>query len=273
LGSKSTINGQLSLSMLYEMLAEGIPGSIPIMQNTDGLEMMIPANYKSKYMEICAEWEKITNLTLEHDQYSKIILSDVNNYIAVFNSKECSKEEWLKMKESNPHYIFTEEKDRYFYNATKCKGRFEFNNLALHKNKSFLIIPKAIYNYFVHDILPEHYLSTNRNILDYCAGIKAKGDWKFVESCYAGFENYENVLQKIVRYYVSNKGCKLHKRNSVDGRKIQVEAGKWLQTTFNTHIDTDWDNYDVNESYYLERIYREISSITKVTDKNQLTLF
>jgi hypothetical protein len=29
-----TINGQLSLVMLYEMLAEGIPGSVPLMQNT-----------------------------------------------------------------------------------------------------------------------------------------------------------------------------------------------------------------------------------------------
>lgn len=36
-----TINGQLSLTMLYEMLSDGIPGSIPIMQNTDGLEMLI----------------------------------------------------------------------------------------------------------------------------------------------------------------------------------------------------------------------------------------
>ena len=37
-----TINGQLSLTMLYEMICEGIPGAIPLMQNTDGLETMIP---------------------------------------------------------------------------------------------------------------------------------------------------------------------------------------------------------------------------------------
>ena len=270
---QTTCNGQLLLMMLYEMLSEGIPGSVPIMQNTDGLEMMIPAHYKSKYLEICKEWEDITSLSLEHEQYNKIILSDVNNYIAVLKTKECSKIEWDELKKTNPHYIFTVENDKYFYNATKCKGRFEFNDLALHKNKSFLIIPKAIYYYFVHDVQPEHYLRDNQNIFDYCAGVKAKGDWVFIETCYSKFEKIESQLQKIVRYYVSNKGCKLIKRNTVDGREIQLEAGKWLQTTFNTYVSKEWTQYDINMQYYIEEIYKEISGITRIQDKNQLTLF
>ena len=47
-----TVNGQLSLMMLYEMLIEGIPGSIPIMQNTDGVEIMILNKYKEKYFKM-----------------------------------------------------------------------------------------------------------------------------------------------------------------------------------------------------------------------------
>ncbi len=66
-------------------------GSIPIMQNTDGLEMMIPAHYKDKYLEICAEWEKLTKLSLEHDQYNKLILADVNNFIKFNLMNEASK--------------------------------------------------------------------------------------------------------------------------------------------------------------------------------------
>jgi hypothetical protein len=54
-----TINGQLSLTMLYEMICEEIPGAIPLMQNTDGLETVIPRKYVDKYMEICARWEKL----------------------------------------------------------------------------------------------------------------------------------------------------------------------------------------------------------------------
>lgn len=60
------------------MLAEEIPKCVPLIQNTDGLEMMIPRQYKERYLEICAEWEKTTNLQLEHDEYKKIILADVN---------------------------------------------------------------------------------------------------------------------------------------------------------------------------------------------------
>jgi hypothetical protein len=73
-----TINGQLSLCMLYEMICEEIPGAFPLMQNTDGLETIIPREYQDKYLEICNRWEKITNLQLEHDTYSKMILGDVN---------------------------------------------------------------------------------------------------------------------------------------------------------------------------------------------------
>lgn len=268
-----TINGQLSLVMLYEMLSEGIPGSIPLMQNTDGLEMMIPAHMKSKYLEICAEWERITSLQLEHDEYKKMVIADVNNYIALFNSKECSKVDYDKIRQENPHYVFTEKDGRYFYNATKCKGRFEFSNLALHKNKSFLIIPKGIYNYFIHNMLPEETVAQNKNIFDYCAGVKAKGDWMFREACYVQGEKYERDLQKIVRYYVSNKGCKINKINKVDGREIQVQAGKWMLTEFNYYQKLPWLEYDVNTSYYTDGMYKEINNITGYKPVQQLNLF
>lgn len=73
-----TINGQLLLTMLYEMLSLAIPESKPLMQNTDGLEMMIPESKKDLYFQICKEWENLTQLSLEHDEYSKMIIRDVN---------------------------------------------------------------------------------------------------------------------------------------------------------------------------------------------------
>ena len=82
-----TINGQLSLTMLYEMISLAIPESIPLMQNTDGLETIIPRSKMQIYYDVCTEWEKITNLQLEHDTYQKLILADVNNYIAVYDWK------------------------------------------------------------------------------------------------------------------------------------------------------------------------------------------
>jgi len=268
-----TINGQLSLTMLYEMLSDGIPGSIPIMQNTDGLEMLIPASYKDKYFEICKQWEDMTMLQLEHDQYQKMILADVNNYIAVFNYKEVSKEEWDNLKKKNPHHLFKEVSGKYLYAPTKCKGRFEFTDLALHKNKSFLIIPKAIYHYFVKDEMPEKFLQNNRQIFDYCGGVKAKGDWKFIQTCFIKGVRKDTVLQKIVRYYISNKGCKIIKRNVVDAREIQLESGKWMQTIMDRYEDKTWAEYDINEEYYLDNIYKEINNVLKKKNESQLSLF
>ena len=239
---KITINGQLSLTMLYEMICEEIPEAVPLMQNTDGLETIIPRDKVDKYMEICARWEKRTMLQLEHDTYSKIILGDVNNYIAV-----------------------TED------GKSKCKGRFEYNDLALHKNKSFLIIPKAIHAYFVGGIKPEDFLAQNQNIFDYCGGVKIKGDWNFIEHSVINGEYITKPLQHTVRYYISTTGSKIIKKNNKDGREIQIEAGKWMQTAFIDYEEKEFADYNINMKYYLDNIYKEIKALEPIN--NQLSLF
>jgi hypothetical protein len=252
-----TINGQLLLSMLYEMLCLAIPEAMPLMQNTDGLEMMIPTSAISKYMEVCDKWQVLTQLNLEHDEYSKMVIGDVNNYIAVTKDGK-----------------------------TKCKGRFEWEDLqkkkvsVFHKNKSFLIIPKAIYAYFTKGIDPEKFLEDNQSIYDYCAGVKAKGGW-YYETRRLVHENegssVEKIrLQKIVRYYVSEKGIKLMKCHP-DGREAQVEAGPWMQTVVNDlrDINKPLSEYGINKQYYLENIYKQIEQINKVKRRSftQLSLF
>jgi hypothetical protein len=224
------------------MLTEGIPGSVPLTQNTDGLETLIPRDKVDKYMEICAEWERITNLQLEHDKYSKFVLGDVNNYIAV-----------------------TED------GKSKCKGRFEYDNLALHKNKSFLIIPKALHAYFVDGIEPEDFLAQNQNIFDYCGGVKIKGDWEFYEHAIIDGEFQKNKLQHTIRYFISKSGCKVIKTNLFDGREIQIESGQWMQTIYIDHEEKKFDDYNINLTYYLDKIKKEIGGLEP--NKGQLKLF
>jgi hypothetical protein len=247
-----TVNGQLLLSMLYEMLAESIPEAIPLMQNTDGLEMMIPEDKFDEYMKICDKWGLITQLNLEHDEYSKMVIRDVNNYIAVYKNGK-----------------------------VKCKGAFEWEDLSkkkvsvFHKNKSFLIIPKAIYAWFVNGIKPEDFLQQNTNIFDYCAGIKAKSSWYFEERMIRDGQLMSRKLQKIVRYYISGTGGKMMKCN-VDGRQSQIEAGEWLQTVLN-EVDSSipFSDYDINLKYYLEEIYKAINQIEtqRFQQSRQLSLF
>lgn len=266
-----TINGQLSLMLLYEMITEAIPECTPLMQNTDGLETMIPRDKIDTYMEVCAKWEQLTNLQLEHDKYQKIVLADVNNYIAVSEYKSVPKEVWFDMRKNVPDYLYKIESGQFLYAGTKCKGRFEFNGLALHKNKSNLVIPKALYAYFVHGIPPETYLLQNKNVLDYCVGSRSRGDWYFAQSCIINGEYVKTVLQHVIRYYISNKGCKIIKYNSKDGRETKSEAGPYLQTVYNTLEDKDFESYDLNTAYYLKAIEKEIDNINKV--ETQLKLF
>ncbi len=249
-----TINGQLLLSKLLEMVTTGIPGAMPIMINTDGLEVMIPTCYRNEYLKICEEWEKLTKLSLEHDEYKKIIVGDVNNYIAVFQNA-------LK--------------------SPKCKGRFEWEDLEkkkvslFHKNKSFLIIPKGIYEYFISGTKPEDFLKRNRNVYDYCGGVKVKSDWQLLNIYVNKGEIIEEPMQKICRYYVSKAGGKLVKRNKKDGRQIQLESGKWLQSIYNKNLNMSYDDMGIDEDYYIDRIYKEIHNIDKVIKRKfeQLTLF
>ena len=247
-----TINGQLLLSKLAEMVSLAIPEAQPLMFNTDGLEMMIPNDKIDTYKSICSVWELMTQLSLEHDQYSKMIIRDVNNYMAITKDGK-----------------------------VKCKGAFEWEDLAkkkvatFHKNKSFLIIPKAIYAWFVHGTKPEDFLDQNQNIFDYCGAVKAKAGWHFVDRRLVDGNLVNTKLQKIVRYYISDTGCKMVKCHQ-DTREIQVESGEWLQTTVNK-IDTSkaFDKYDINKKYYLEEIYKQIEGIQVLTYKGstQLSLF
>lgn len=243
---QTTINGQLLLLMLVEDLLT-IPGSTLLQTNTDGATFMFNKKYEELYHEKCKQWEQVTKLTLEFAEYSRMIISDVNSYIAVYTNGKA-----------------------------KCKGRFEWEDLQnhkythIHKNKSHLIVAKAVYNYFVNDIAPEEYLRRNRNILDYCAGVKIKGNWHFTSLCHDKGEVTYTKLQKIVRYYISKSGCKILKRHNSDGREIQVESGKWMQSVFNVLEVKKWEEYKVDDNYYLDKIYDEITKI--IPKANQQTI-
>jgi hypothetical protein len=135
-----------------------------------------------------------------------------------------------------------------------------------------LVIPKAIYAFFAEGIFPEEYIKTNRNIFDYCAGNRVNGDWHFLSTCMIEGKVVEEPLQKVIRYYISNMGCKIIKHNQSDGRKISTVAGHWLQTVYNVHHDIPWEHYDINTDFYLSLIREEIDKLTtKVTQ--QLELF
>ena len=120
---------------------------------------------------------------------------------------------------------------------------------------------------------PEDYIKDNRNIFEYCSGVKIKGNWKFKQLCSTNGDVTSEDMQKTLRYYISNIGCKIIKENKDDKRIIQVEAGKWMQTLYNEHTDLPWEDYNVNDKFYIDKVYREIKALTPEKFDMQLKMF
>lgn len=244
----TTINGQLLLTMLAEDLMQ-IPKSNIIQINTDGLTMRIPKSHVTNYYNICDKWMKLTKLQLEYAEYSKMIINDVNNYIAVYTNGKI-----------------------------KTKGRYEYKNIPLHKNKSHSIIPKAVHDYWVYGTPVETTIKNHNNIFDFCAGVKSK------KSEQKGQVHYEmwkvnkgqiikEKLSKTVRYFISKKGSTLIKFYET-GDYEQVEApitnGKqiikdWKITYFNKSYKLDnFEDYLIDYEYYISRAKKWINDIEQI---------
>lgn len=250
----TTINGQLMLTMLAEELMD-LPKSNLLQINTDGLTLKFLRKDIDKYYDICNRWMKLTKLQLEYVEYSKMVIFDVNNYLGIYSNGK-----------------------------VKTKGRCEFKNIPLHKNKSHSIIPLAFYEYWVNNIPVEKTIKNHINIFDFCAGVKAKSSPAKGKSHYELHwvekgEYKQKKLSKTVRYYISKAGATLIKKYE-DGTFGQVEAPimkgnklmkEWKVTYFNKYYSTtDFQDYKIDYSYY---IFRAKSWIEAISDMNQLRLF
>ena len=265
---KTTINGQLLLSMLAESLS-GIPDSKLIMMNTDGLEIRIQRKYEQEFINRCREWEDSTSLQLEYDEYDKIILSDVNNYIGIFAKRQAkSEEEWNSLKKSEPYYVYEQDGDNFYYSPSKLKGRFELK-LDWHKNPSGMIISQAVYYNLVNGVPVEETVNAGDNIFDFCFGVKKKYDFELILHQVIDGIHTKERQQKVARYYMSTSGGKLVKEFN-DGRIVSV-GGSTRVTPANRINDLSMPS-NIDRAYYIKEAYKEIDSV--LGDKrNQLELF
>jgi hypothetical protein len=271
-----TCNGQLSLVMLLEDLCERIPMARPLMVNTDGGEVLIPQEYEELFDQICKEWEAQTLLELEYEDYQRLIVFDVNNYIGIFKGKEIPLEKAKSLLAEEQKPLLKVSGDKIYHFATKCKGRFEVDK-ALHKNKSYRINRIALYNYFVLGIPVEKTIKEGQNIYDYCAGVRAKGDWKFIKECYLGMDD-EMVtfpLPKTIRYYACKNGCKIlkvHKSKTVAG-VLKLEASSSLEeVAINVDSTLPIEYYQIDYSFYIKKVNREINNLKALVSQTTLNL-
>jgi hypothetical protein len=238
----TTVNGQLLLSMLAEMLVDNVHDITVLQVNTDGITVKIPRDELDMYYVMCREWEEQTNLTLEYVEYDKMVIRDVNNYLSVKTDGK-----------------------------VKYKGCFEINK-DYHKDNSFKVIQIALSDYFTKGISVEQTITTHSNIYDFC------GRQKFTKDSYGmthelSYDNTGNPIeltikqQKNVRYYISNKGCIFYKYYNKGTNEI-IHKG-YQVTIFNVYTDKPFDKYDINYKFYIKEANKIIDSI----EDKQLELF
>ena len=117
--------------------------------------------------------------------------------------------------------------------------------------------------------MPEVYVHSNKNIYDFCGIERVNEGWKFVEHKVVNSVYVEEPVQRTLRYYISKKGSKILKHSA--DKKLQVVAGKWMQTLFINYVDKPWDEYGINYDYYIKEIYKEINSLV-IPENKQLKL-
>ena len=227
---KTTINGQLMLAMLAERLVDNIDDIIVLQINTDGITVKIDKKFVPIYNEICRQWQEDTNLVLEYAEYKKMWIRDVNNYGALsMNGK------------------------------IKNKGAFEIDK-DYHKDNSFKIIPIAIQNYFVNGVPIEDTILGCTNIYDFCGRQKFKSGESYGTIHYLkGDEIVQEIQQKNVRYYISNKGATFIK-NYNKGTNEVINKG-YQVTIFNKFVEKNWLEYNINYDFYIKEANKEIDNI------------
>jgi len=241
---KITINGQLLLSMLSEWLVDSIRDLTMIQVNTDGITIMIPRQDEKAVKNICLAWEKRTGLILEYAEYKRMIIRDVNNYLA-------------------------ETTDGY----AKPKGCFEITPMqngaiAYNKNWSMRVVPKALHAYYLEGIPIAEFIRKHENIYDFGIGFRARKDWRIVYSHIHGNDKIKDIQQRTIRYYMSRSGGSLTKENIQDKRVISLESG-WTVTMFNKFYDAPIQEYNINYNYYI----KEANKIRFAVNDGQQKLF
>ena len=179
---------------------------------------------------------KLTGLSADSEEYLMYINRDINNYyIEELNGKTDSKgdlNEFMYIK-------------------------------SLDKGYDMPIVARAVVNYFKGiPVLETLYESTN--ILDFCMtqNIGRQFHVEFTKDCET------KVLQRYVRFYVTNKGGILEKINDNTMQRNNLCAGKQV-TIVNTLDDKRIEYRNINYSFYYNECMKIINPIKLNISPNQ----
>jgi hypothetical protein len=223
-----TISGQLLIAMLAEQLLT-VPGIKTIQCNTDGITLYLPRSKKHTVDYVCGQWEKHTKLSLEHVEYSRMYVADVNSYLAV------------KLDGS-----------------VKRKGRYEYE-LDWHKDHSALVVPKVAEKFILEGGNIMDYLRNWPDRMDFMLRAKVNRGSRLV----AHSDGVDHPMERTQRYYIAEGGVDLVKimpptaKKPNEYRRFAIQQG-WKVFCCNTimpdficpPVDLRWYANEVEKLVY-----------------------
>jgi len=225
-------NGQLILLYLTERIIEW--GGNVIMQNTDGLTVKIPRSKETEFQNFVESVNPV-DIPLEFVNYKKLIMLNVNGYIALTDDGKVKK-----------------------------KGKAFRTDVPLGDSVDFLIIPKILELYFIKELDPKKVITNYKeygfNIYDFCGSFRVNKQYKVLYK--------EQVQQQLNRFYVSKKGAYLYKQKNTKSTPDNMLKG-YSVNIFNNYEERE--DYEIDYSFYLKKINDVIYDIEKY--QKQLSLF
>jgi len=220
---QTTINGQLYLMMLIDMLVDN--GFRVISANTDGVVSIVPKDRLSEYNAICKEWCDYTGFTLEFNNYKKYVRLGVNDYYAIYSDSG-------KIKE---------------------KGEF-ITSVQLDKGYFAPIIAKTIQAYFNDNVNIDKYLRSHGDIYDFCVSQKIGRQYTTEYHSIKNNQMSIEPIQRTLRYYISNRGGVLIKRKIETNSVEKLIAGYNVRVFNNFYPVNNMSEYDINYNFYKRKI-------------------
>jgi len=230
MGRSVCVSGQLFLTDLVVGYLEQCETIRIINLNTDCVLFSIDDSELPKVHAVNAEWEARTGFVLEEDKIKKVVQKDVNNYVMVLMNGQ------VKTKGGYVNY------------GIAPAGAWNVNN-------DYVIVKKAIIDYFVKDKPVEETILTCDNIHEFQYIAKAGKKYSHV---YHIVDDNEIQVQKVNRVYATKdkRYGTLYKVHRETGRPAKIEG-------LPKHCIIDNRNElnirDIDKEHYIQKAYKMIS--------------
>ena len=235
--NRVTVNGQLYLLMLIERLE--MNGIKVFYANTDGVTASVPVNKLDLYNQLCEDWQKETNFSLEFVKFKKCVIRDVNNFLMI-------------------------QEDGY----VKMKGALDTERWkTLTKSFDKPIISIAIRDFFENEVSIRTTIMNHKDLLDFCMAQKPGSafDVVFDEMNESIRSISRSTLQQSNRYYVSKSGGSIKKIDK-NGKEISMVSGETVV------VLNDYEDKDYPLPKY-EWYIKEAQKIIYLFESKQIDLF